>query len=221
MQDENVLPLPQLSTTTEVLNLGPVIDPPFSDARSWREFLTPIEIKPVYFEQLEPTLTKDRARQATELALASERLRRDLEGKRYEIMGVGMRSLDRRTEYPLVVIYNYTNDIVLEAMVDLTGRTVLEVKTERYQPPLAAVELSRALDLLSQDGRLHRRGIDVNTGTGIVVEEENFRSPRHGHRLVDLRFGPEDRRLPTAWAIVDLTSQEVVKTGIFPQEEPL
>jgi hypothetical protein len=45
MKDDVVLPLPELLPTVEILNFGPVIDPPFSDARSWREFVTPVETK--------------------------------------------------------------------------------------------------------------------------------------------------------------------------------
>jgi hypothetical protein len=218
MPDDVELPRPQLFTT-DILNLGPVIDPPFSDARNWRQFLTAVETKPIYFEQLESALTKERGRQAAELALASERVVRELEGDRYEVMGVGTISLDRRSEYPLVVIYNYTDDMVLEAVVDLAGATVLDVTLKQYQPALAASELRRALDLVRRDARLAQAGVDVDTGTGLVVEDENFKSPRYRHRLVDLRFGPHDSRLPTAWAIVDLTSEDVARIGFIPQEK--
>jgi hypothetical protein len=75
-----------------------VIDPPFSDARSWREFVTPVETKVFVSEQVQPTLTVEGSQQAANLALASERVVGELKGKRYELMGVGMKSLDRRTE---------------------------------------------------------------------------------------------------------------------------
>lgn len=218
MPDEIILPVPELFTT-EIINLGPVIDPPFSDARDLSQFLTSVETRSIDFEQRDSMITEEHAGQAVELALVSEDVIAELQGKRYEIMGVGTKSLDRDTDHPLVVIYNYTDDVVLEASVDLDGTTLLDVTLERYQPPLAASEEGQARDLVRQDGRLADTGTDVATGRGIVVDDENFRSPRYRHRLVDLRFGPEDRRLPTAWAIVDLTDQEVVKTGIIPQEE--
>lgn len=218
MSDEFVLPLPELFST-EILNLGPIIAPPFSDAQDWSKYQTSVDTKPVDFEQLEPKLTDESARQAVDLALSSESVSRELEGKRYEIMGVGLRSLDRYTEYPLVVIYNYTDDVVLEALVDLVGTTTLKVTLERYQPPLAPFEQSRALDMVRDDCRLPEAGINIDTGMGLIVDEENFRSPRYGHRLVDLRFGPADRRLPTAWAIVDLTDEELISIGIYPKEE--
>src|SRR6476620_9697341 len=98
MKDDVVLPLPELLQTVEILNFGPVIDPPFSDARSWREFVTPVETKVFVSEQVQPTLTVEGSQQAANLALASERVVGELKGKRYELMGVGMKSLDRRTE---------------------------------------------------------------------------------------------------------------------------
>jgi hypothetical protein len=218
MTDEFVLPVPELFST-EIINLGPIISPPFSDAKDWSKYLPQVETKPVDFEPLESNLTEDSARQAVELALSSKSVISKLEEKRYEIMGVGLRSIDRDTEYPLVVIYNYTDDVVLEALVDLVGTTILEITLERYQPPLVPSELTRALDMVRKDSRLPEAGINIDTGMGLVVEEENFRSPRYGHRIIDLRFGPADRRLPTAWAIVDLTSEEVIKIGVYPKEE--
>src|SRR5215208_578499 len=212
------VPPPDLLSTVEVINLGPRIEPPFSDARDWSEYLPPVQTHPVDSEEREPTLTEEGGRTAVELALSSERVTRELQGKRYEVMGVGLRSLDKDTEYPLVVIYNYTDDVVLEAMLDLDERALLEVRSERYQPPLAASEESQAIEMVREDGRLSEAGIDVDTGTGLVVEEANIRSPRYGHRLVDLRFGPPDRRAPLAYAIVDLSGQEVIRAGILERE---
>jgi hypothetical protein len=212
------VPPPDLLSTVEVINLGPRIEPPFSDARDWSEYLPPVHTHPVDFEEREPTLTEEGSQTAVELALSSERVTRELEGKRYEVMGVGLRSLDKDTEYPLVVVYNYTDDVVLEAMLDMDERALLEVRSERYPPPLAASEESQAIEMVRQDGRLSEAGIDVDTGTGLVVEEANFRSPRYGHRLVDLRFGPPDRRAPLAYAIVDLSGQEVIRAGILERE---
>jgi hypothetical protein len=218
MSEEFTLPPPGLSDT-RVVHLDPLIDAPFVDARDWSQHLAPVETRPVDFEQLEPSITDAGARQALELALASEGVRQELEGKRYEALCVGSRSLDRQTDYPLVIIYDYTDDVVVEAMVDLAAEMVLEVRVERYQPRLAATEESQALDLVREDGQLFDAGIDVDTGSGLVVEEANFRSPHFGHRLVDLRFAPANRRLPTAFAIVDLSDRTVVRAGLLPQEE--
>jgi hypothetical protein len=111
--------------------------------------------------------------------------------------------------------------VVVEAVIDPVRRAVLEVSEKRYQPLLSDAEQSQALDLVRDDGRLTEAGIDIATGVGLIVEDVNFRSPRYGHRLVDLRFGPANRYLPTAFAIVDLSDRDVVRTGLLPQEESL
>jgi hypothetical protein len=217
-QDDFELPRPDLLRPVGIVNLGPRIEPPFSDAKDWSEYLPSVETNPVYSEELQPTLTEEGKQSAVELALSSDQVIGHLTGKRYEVMGVGSRSLDKDTEYPLVVIYNYTDDVVLEASVDPVGRGLFNVTLEGYPPPLAASEESQAIEMVREDGRLAQAGIDVETGAGLVVEEVNFRSPRYGHRLVDLRFGPPERRSPTAFAIVDLSGQEVIRTGILEKE---
>jgi len=217
--DEFKLPPPGLDIT-RVVHLDPFIDPPFVDAEDWGQYLTITETTPVDFKHLEPTITDQGAREARELALASNNVLTELEGKRYEVLWVGSRSMDRQTEHPLVIIYNYTDDVVVEATVDLAARRVQEVSIKRYQPALALSEQSRALDLVRDDGRLPHAGIDVDTGLGLVVEDVNFRSPQYRHRLVDLRFALHDRRSPSAFAIVDLSAQNIVRTGLLPQEEP-
>lgn len=211
------LPPPNLFSA-DVPNLGPVIDPPFVDVPDFRQYLTPADTRPVDFESVEPRIGHESRQQAVDAALSSDRVTRKLDGKRYEILEVGTRSLDRQTDYPLVIIYNYTDNVVVEATIDPIRRAVHEVHEKRYQPPLAASEQSQALELVRDDGRLSEAGIDVATGVGLVVEDVNFRSPRYEHRLVDLRFGPENRYLPTGFAIVDLSDREVVRTGLVPQE---
>lgn len=211
------LPPPGLFSV-EIPNLGPIIDPPFVDAPDFSQYLTPADTTPVEFEPLEPRITDESRRQAVDWALASDRITPKLQGKRYEVLEVGTRSLDRQTDHPLVIIYNYTDDVVVEAMIDPVRRAVHEVSVERYQPLLTASEQSQALEMVRDDGRLTEAGIDVATGVGLIVEDVNFRSPRYGHRLVDLRFGPANRYLPTAFAIVDLSGREVVRTGLVPQE---
>ena len=214
----HVLPPPGLFNF-EIPNLGPVIDPPFVDVPNFSQYVTSAETSPVDFEPLEPRITDESRQQAVDSALASDRVTRNLEGKRYQVLEVGTLSLDRQTEYLLVIIYNYTDDVVLEVAIDPSRRAVRELEEKRYQPPLAASEQSQALEMVRDDGRLPKAGIDVASGVGLVVEDVNFRSPRHGHRLVDLRFGPADRYLPMAVAIVDLSGREVVRTGLVPQEE--
>ncbi|XVV00726.1 hypothetical protein ACQPW3_25255 [Actinosynnema sp. CA-248983] len=211
------LPPPGLFSA-DIPNLGPVVDPPFVDVPDFRQYLTQADTSPVEYESLEPRTDDDSRRRAVDAALSSERVTGKLDGKRYEVLEVGTRALDRQTDYPLVIIYNYTDNVVVEATIDPIRRAVHDVRESHYQPPLAASEQSQALELVRDDGRLPDAGIDVDTGVGLIVEDVNFRSPRYQHRLVDLRFGPENRYLPTAFAIVDLSDREVVQTGLVPQE---
>ncbi|MFI6412075.1 hypothetical protein [Streptomyces sp. NPDC050585] len=212
------LPPPGLFSA-EIPNRGPVIDPPFVDVPDYSRYLPRAETRPVDFDVVEPRISDDTLNRAVDVALASDRATRKLQAKRYEVLQVGTRALDRQTDYPLVVIYNYTDDVVLEVTVDAVRRSVHEVTVEHYQPALTDSEESRALELVRDDGRLAEAGIDVGTGVGLVIEDVDLRSPRCGHRLVDLRFGPEDHYLPRAFALVDLSEGDVVRTGLLPQEE--
>ncbi|WP_405009208.1 hypothetical protein [Kitasatospora sp. NBC_01539] len=217
MSEEFSLPPPELMRV-ETVDLGPVIDPPFTDARSWREYLPKVRTAPVDFERIEPTLTDDGIHRAIEVALASGEVGPALTGKRCDVLSVGSAATGRDDEHPLVTIFNYTDGTVVEALVDLDSGRVLESGTVDRQPPLADSERSQALELLRGEGALADYGVDFETGMGLIVEEVDFRDPRYGHRLVDLRFGPRDRRLPIAFAIVDLTDQDVVAAGRVPQE---
>jgi hypothetical protein len=223
MSDKDRLRPPELPPpglrSVEIPNLGPRIDPPFVDVPDFSQYLTPADTSPVDFESLEPRITDESRQQAVDVALASDRTAGKLEGKRYEVLEVGTRSLDRQTDYPLVIIYNYTDDVVIEVTIDQVRRAVHDVTVERYQPALTASEQSQALEMVRDDGRLPEADIDITTGVGLIVEDVDIRSPRYGHRLVDLRFGPENRYLPTAFAIVDLSNREVARTGLLPQEE--
>jgi hypothetical protein len=223
MSDKDRLRPPELPPpglrSVEIPNLGPRIDPPFVDVPDFSQYLTPADTSPVDFESLEPRITDESRQQAVDVALASDRTAGKLEGKRYEVLEVGTRSLDRQTDYPLVIIYNYTDDVVIEVTIDQVRRAVHDVTVERYQPALTASEQSQALEMVRDDGRLPEADIDITTGVGLIVEDVDIRCPRYGHRLVDLRFGPENRYLPTAFAIVDLSNREVARTGLLPQEE--
>ncbi|MER7544099.1 hypothetical protein [Actinomadura sp.] len=208
------LPPPGLFSA-EVPNFGPVVDPPFVDVPEFSRYLHPADRTPVEFETLEPRIPDESRHRAADLALASERVAAKLRDKRYEILDIGTRAKDRETDHPLVIIYDYTDDAVVEVEVDPVRRAVQDVRVERYQPPVTDSELSDALDLVREHGVLSEAGIDIATGVGLIVEDVNAQSPRHGHRLVDVRFGPADRYVPTAFAIVDLSAREVVKAGLI------
>ncbi|MFI7002312.1 hypothetical protein [Nocardia sp. NPDC050175] len=202
---------------TEITDLGPVIDPKFTDAHDWSEYLPPVPTTPVDSGERDLRAAEEAASVAPHVALAQPGVNRLLDGKRYEILSVGTRFLDRDTEYPVVVLYNYSDDIVVEAIVDVAAHLLVEVHTTQTQPAVSAAEEARAIELVRRDGRLTAQGIDVGTGAGLIVEDVNFHSSRYRHRLVDLRFGPADRRVPTAFAIVDLSAEDVAEVGLIPE----
>ncbi|MFC9439437.1 hypothetical protein [Nocardia sp. NPDC057030] len=202
---------------TEIIDLGPVIEPKYSDAEDWSRFRPAIETTPVRYAERSLAELDRRAAAAPEIALAAPEVGDLLRGKRYAIVSVGTRELDRDTEYPVVVIYDYDDDLAVEAVVDPDRRVVVRVTTSTNQPAVSAQEERHAIELVRADGRLPDNGIDVDTGAGLIIEDVDIHSPRHGHRLVDLRFGPLDRRMPTSFAVVDLSTDEVVRAGLFPE----
>lgn len=214
---DDLLPPPGLFSA-EIPNRGPVVDPPFVDVPDFSHYLKLPEAIPVDYEVVQPRVTDESRRMAAELVLESDRVMRRLQDKRYAVLEIGTRTVDRETERPVVVIYNYTDDLVVEATIDPMRRAVSEVSEEHYQPPLADAELNEALDIVASDAALGESGVDVATGVGLIVEEVNFRSPRYRHRLVDLRFGPPTHYLPVAFAIVDLSARDIVATGTICQE---
>ncbi len=218
MQDEFTIPPPGLFRA-EIIDLGPIIDPVFSDASDFREYLSPVETETVAFDEAEPLVNDDVSRRAKDAALQSEAVTQKLEGKRWEALAVGSTATGRDTEHALVIIYNYTDDVVVEATVGLDEYDITDIQQRRYQPLLTAKEERQAVDQVRDDARLPDLNIDLDTGAGLIVEQVNFRDRRYGHRLVDLRFGAPDRRVPAAFAIVDLSELSVVRVGRVLREE--
>ncbi|MEV6280817.1 hypothetical protein [Nocardia sp. NPDC051832] len=216
MSEKFTLPPPGF-LKTEILNLGPALDPKFTDANDWNEFMPRIETTPVAVQHRSMAAVDEARAAAPVIALANYGVRDLIDGKRYEIISIGTRAVDRTTEFPVVVLYNYDDNVTVEAIVDPAVRDVREVRTTTNQPAVSDAETDRAIELVRRDGRLPDGGVDVGTGRGLIVEETDFHSPRYGHRLVDLRFGPADRRLPTAFAIVDLSTEAVVEVGLIPE----
>ncbi|GAA2753158.1 hypothetical protein [Kitasatospora cinereorecta] len=216
MSGEFTIPPPGLFTV-EIINLGPVLDPPFSDTPDYRAYLPSVTTSPVAVQESSPAVDEEAARRAAELALASEDVNGHLAGRRHQLIGVGSAADNREVEYPLVVVYDYTENVVLEVGVDLQTGRVRGVARRHYQPVLSAEEERQAVELVREDGRLADHVGDPAAGAGLIVEDVNIRSPRYRHRLVDLRFGPRTRRLPAAYAIVDLTDRDVVSAGPVPQ----
>ncbi|MCJ0868942.1 hypothetical protein [Streptomyces sp. AP-93] len=200
------------------INLGPIIDPPFTDAYQWPTPDVPDDVRPVESATFEPPLSDELAMRAQEVALDSNEMSSQLAGMHYEVMGVTLLWAGKEEPpQPVVVVYRYNDDVVLEAALDPEAQRVVELAKKHYQPPLSPAEEERARELVAEHAVLVKAGIDVAHGHGIAISEELPKSPRRGHRLEDLRFGPEEHRWPSAWAVVDLSAGDVVTIGVYPQ----
>ncbi|MEW1912755.1 hypothetical protein AB0442_30690 [Kitasatospora sp. NPDC085895] len=212
MCEESVVP----AAGTDAVPAACPAAPPGGDARYRRGLLTPVApARRFGAEEAGPGLTAADRDRAAELALADPEVRRSIEGGRYRVLGVHTTAAGRHRGDPLVVVYNYTDGAAVEATVGLAAGRVLEVATGRPPPALAEAEQRLARDLVRDSRLLAAAGVDIDAGAGRVLAEVDLHSPRYRHRLVDLRFGPADRRLPSAFAIVDLSDESVLTTGLI------
>ncbi|WP_030264756.1 hypothetical protein [Streptomyces sp. NRRL B-24484] len=208
------MPGPGPSRTVPV---GPALPaaPPPGEVRDRPGLLAPVA--PLRRFGTEPAGTGltagDRGR-AAELALADPEVRRGTGGGRPAVLGVYTAPTGRHRTHPLVVVHDRASGVTVEATVDLAAGRVLEVSAGRHPPVLAEAEQRHARDLVRGSRLLAALGVDIDSGAGHVLAEVDLHSPRYRHRLVDLRFVQADRRLPSAFAIVDLSDDSVLTTGL-------
>ena len=111
------------------------------------------------------------------------------------------------------LFYNYDNDSVVEATVDMERRTIIDVEQIKYQPPATPQEISQAIEIAQSNQRIAKRVKNENLeGNGMLVtlKEDNSLA---GHRLIEVMFGEPLSRLPTLQALVDMSTNEVVGTS--------
>jgi hypothetical protein len=199
-----------------IIDLGPVIDPPFRDGIARTAPDAAVELVDYPFERVPDRLPAELAARARRTAESDRRVAVAL-GRRHAFIGAAM-SDAKREQRPVirVVWYAYDTDRRVEAATDEHGTEVLRVLTDACQPALTREEEARANQLVARNGQLP----EARDGRGLIVEETDPGSPRHGHRLVDLRFDPYGTRLPHWWAVVDLSAGEVVEAGRVPESAP-
>ncbi len=199
------LPEPYLDETAFV-SFGPIIEPPFADAHPGEVPDVLEDVREVVVEPWDPPLTEELSRRALAVAMESAELVRELEGARYEVIGVGLVDGKHEPARPVVVVYRYDDDRTIEAVLDAGATAVNTVRIGDEAPILTDAEVQRANTIAEYPG----------TGMGLLVLDENPDSPRYRHRLVDLRYAPPDSRMPEAYAIVDLSTGELVDRGEYP-----
>jgi hypothetical protein len=165
------------------------------------------DVREVMVQPWDPPLTEELARRALAVAMESAELTRALQGARYEVIGAGLRDGKHEPARPVVVVYRYDDDQTIQAVLDPGASAVRDLSIDDDLPILTDAEVERAKDIANFPG----------TGMGLLVSDENPDSPRYRHRLVDLRYAAPDRRMPEAYAIVDLSTGELVDTGVYDQ----
>jgi hypothetical protein len=218
---ESLLPPPP------ILPLGvsrPVIEPPLRDLRppdtpEQTEQWEPVSRGPL---EIQNQLTEDLAERASDTVLGTEEVRQVLDDKRYIAIGASLRE-DRveNTTSLAFILYNYTDNLAVEVSLDENGQEVTEVIEARYQPPPLQEEIDQAIQLAREDSRLATRSrIDDLEGTAIVVSSVDPEDPYYNHRQFDVRFGRPDERLARYGALVDLSTETVLRAGALPPPMP-
>ncbi|MCI0376473.1 MAG: hypothetical protein L0215_02580 [Gemmataceae bacterium] len=213
-----LLPPPRVRPQPE---LGPIIEPPF------RGVARPKTEQPEEWEAFRGlpvrddfrVLTAELTGRARALAVSEQRVAKMLADKRYITIGASLRESKEaqiRTEI-LVVIYNYTDNEVVEVLLNGDNLEVSRVNTARYQPAPVEEEVERAIRLARDAEGLAKHLTEDLVGMVIQVTSDDPADPRYNHRLFDVRFGCADERLPRFAAIVDLSTGTVVRTGVVDQ----
>jgi hypothetical protein len=198
----------------DAVNRGPIITPKFADTDDWSARRPPHATKEVEFETRSMSSVDENARAAPDIALKSPRVTELVGGKRYELVSVGTRSLDRDTDVPVVVVYSYTDDVAIEILVDPKRGEVIDVSITPNLPALSDAEQVRALDIVRRDGRLAETGTDVDnvwavlkegTSRGYTIRRGDFDGASDWFSTIDVAVtayhGSEDLKgaLGTAW----------------------
>jgi hypothetical protein len=218
---ESLLPPPPLVPLGEPL---PIIEPPLRDLRppdtpEQVEQWEPVSSGPL---EIQNQLTRELAQRAQDTVLGSEEVQQMLDNKRYIAIGASLRE-DRveNTTSLLFILYNYTDNLTIEVSLDENGQEVTEVMEARYQPPPLQEEIDQAIQLAREDSRLARRHLsDDLEGSAIVVSSVDPEDPYYNHRQFDVRFGRPDRRLARYGALVDLSTETVLRAGALPPPIP-
>lgn len=196
-----------------IIDLGPIIEPPFTDGIAGEVCDSATDLTYIEYETLPEMPPADVAARARKIAQADPRVA-DALGRRWAFIGVGIVDHKAHDRPDLrVVWYTYDTDHTVEATTDDGGTKVHDVRVSLSQPPLTDSEEARANEIVASSDRLP----EARNGRGILVEVTDRGDPRYHHRLVDLRFDPGGTRLPRWWAVVDLSTDEMVDAGDVPR----
>jgi hypothetical protein len=159
--------------------------------------------------------TDDRAAEIIKQTLAHPEFRERLVRTRWSVIGAARRSdaKDDGRRFVVVVAYDYSHDVVVEATVDEASGKFLSFAEAVYQPPPSAAEIDRAAELARGDERIARQNLSDLVMMAIPLDPSAAGVPGANHRVVEVLFGCRQERLPRYRAIVDLSAERVVWAG--------
>jgi hypothetical protein len=160
-------------------------------------------------------LTENERALAEQIALGDEELGSRLAGKRFRLLQIKLAEVPKSS--PLVarraevILYNYTDDVMMLALVDLHQSAVVALEESHLQPSLHPDELEEAFDLAQGDDRVRRTlaGHQV-LAEGVIVTDRTLGEPCFESRCVDLQFRI-DGEPSSLVVIVNLSTETVVR----------
>lgn len=196
----------------------PILEPGLKDSGRPADFEGIVEQYDEFEIHLEKDpITPELIRKAQSAVFANSKINQLLTNNRH--MPIGLSIVDEKSQNDehqtislLFVIYDYTDDKVLEVFLDQDGNTVNEIKESYYQPAPTNEEIEEAIKLAMNDTRIAGSRIEDMERNAILVTDIND-SKNSRHRILDVRFYYSDERLARYMALVDLSSQIVVKAG--------
>lgn len=211
-----LLPPPVLAERAE---LPPFMEPRLAGVPAF-DRPQPDQIEPFAFESVAPKVSAELATTVQQVVLAHESVKRYLEGKRYEWIGISVVDAKAAADAGsgqerslLAVLYSYGANRAIEVRLDSAGKQVEAVEKLAYQPPPTNAEVQRAIEIARADSR-HRGQIgDDLIGSAILVSSTDSQSEAFNHRQFDVRFAGPCDRLPRHAALVDLSTETVVRVG--------
>jgi hypothetical protein len=205
-------PPPRLLPNDE---LPAIIEPPLQDLVAFPATSTIEEWEPFTCGSVENLLTEELTRRIQNFALADERVSQRLKGKRYIPIGASLleKRDDPKSNSVVFILYNYTDNLAVEVLLDSDAQQIIDVFESPYQPAPLQHEIEQAVDLARKDNRLAKYLEDQDDleGTAILVSPVDPNNPNYCHRIFDVRFVCPSERLARYMAMVDLSTETVIK----------
>lgn len=209
--NRSLLPPPRILSESE---LRPVIEPTLRDLQFPGPEMVE-EWEPFESNRVEELLTSELIQRALDTSQTNEHVKRLLSDKRHIAIGASL--LEKRDEPKttsiIFVFYNYTDNTTIEVSLDQKAKEVTNVVSVHYQPAPLKQEIEQAISLARKDRGLAERITEDLEGTAILVSPADPEDPNYSHRMFDVRFGCPNERLPKYMALVDLSTETVLKVG--------